>query len=218
MAKSGAKMMMSRYIRQNGGTAALPTDVQVRHMKQMDADRLFYEVAFGNYISGRALAYDRKWLQEQGGFDENYRLLEDLPLILKSLRRGIRPGVFEEIAIAYEGGGVSEGGRMNPILGDDHMRILESEILPTVKYGGKTITNYYEMMCGKRQLGRMEWAAVRAKRKMMLALNCGFYVNCVLYLTGGSKMINCGILQFKDFSDGRGHLTPIESASDIPFE
>lgn len=31
-------------------------------------------------------------------------------------------------------------------------------------------------------------------------------------------MINCGLLQFKDFSDGRGHLTPIESASDIPFE
>ena len=31
-------------------------------------------------------------------------------------------------------------------------------------------------------------------------------------------MINCGLLQLKDFSDGRGHLTPIESASDIPFE
>ncbi len=174
MAKSGAKMMMARYIRQDGGTAALPTDAQIRHMKQMDADRLFYEVSFGNYISGRALAYDRKWLQEQGGFDESYRLLEDLPLILKSLRRGIRPGVFDEVAIAYEGGGVSEGGRMNPILGDDHMRLLEREILPTVKCGGKTIKNYYEMMCGKRQLRRMEWAAVRAKRKMMLALNAVF--------------------------------------------
>ena len=38
------------------------------------------------------------------------------------------------------------------------------------------------MMCGKRQLRRMEWAAVRAKRKMMLALNAVFYVNCVCIL------------------------------------
>ena len=45
--------------------------------------------------------------------------------------------MFDEVAIAYEGGGVSEGGRMNPILGDDHMRLLEREILPTVKCSGK---------------------------------------------------------------------------------
>lgn len=30
-------------------------------------------------------------------------------------------------------------------------------------------------------------------------------------------MVNCGLLRFRDFTDGRGHLSAIEGLTDVPF-
>lgn len=75
--------------------------------------------------------YRRALLEELGGFDEGYRLVEDWPLFLKLTRAGITPELCDAVAVLHRGGGVScSSAARNRTYQRDLIETMRREILP----------------------------------------------------------------------------------------
>ncbi|MCM2680123.1 glycosyltransferase [Echinimonas agarilytica] len=94
-----------------------------------------YIATKGNIISGASVCFTKKIYDELGGFDENYRLLEDYPFFLKALENNINIKFCDFVSIKYSDSGVSApvGSSLNPMLKSDfvklYKRLLESNNL-----------------------------------------------------------------------------------------
>lgn len=75
----------------------------------------------GNFISGACTYYRRAFLEEIGGFDESYVLLEDYPFYLRALNQGHAIGFLDSITMKHQVGGVSSRNQkeMHPALKHD---------------------------------------------------------------------------------------------------
>lgn len=69
---------------------------------------LKYIAVRGNIISGANTYYSKKFLEDVGGFDERFRLLEDYPMYLSALRKGYHIEFVEKIFLRHSAGGVSD--------------------------------------------------------------------------------------------------------------
>lgn len=73
----------------------------------------------------------RQLLLNMGGFNSKFRLVEDWPLFLSLIRRGVCPQVSDEVAVLHRAGGVS--GRQaarNRAYQQDLMLVMQTEIKP----------------------------------------------------------------------------------------
>lgn len=78
----------------------------------------FVTSSFLNMASGSAMHFSREVIENQGYFDERYKLWEDGPFIEKFLRNNRITTAYDIVSIWYELGGVSTSG-VNPVLNND---------------------------------------------------------------------------------------------------
>lgn len=86
-----------------------------------------------NFISAAGSLYRRDFFQCLGGFDTDYRLLEDWPAWLRLTRAGYGIPCLWEVTCCYEMGGVSSqnaNAYLAPSLRVDMLLCYEKEILP----------------------------------------------------------------------------------------
>lgn len=118
--------------------------------------QLFYR---GNFIAGASTYYRKKYLEEIGYFDENYVLLEDFPLYIKSLKKGIKINFLNKIVIKYRLGGASTGEKINPIFKSDVERFYE--------YQSKEIAGFFGRVIAYELFRKKEYSKNLAKLKFL---------------------------------------------------
>lgn len=82
----------------------------------------------------------RSLLEKFGGFDEQYRLVEDWPLFLKAVRKGEIPQVLPMVSVLHRAGGVSgRSAAKNRAYQLDLVETMRREILPYLDmFSGQT--------------------------------------------------------------------------------
>lgn len=130
------------------GKKTLPTQSEIDLLAQDDIEKAYRALIYRNLIYG-ATFYFRKdlWL-EVGGFDTDYRLLEDHPFAIKLLSKGISIAIFDRITILYGQGGVSSGKVVHTRVGlpliKDNMTLYRKVILPeTKKFRSRKVARAY---------------------------------------------------------------------------
>ncbi len=78
-----------------------------------------------NVLSGSSTCYSRELFDKYGGFDEQYRLVEDYSYYLMLLEKGQKIHWIKDTVIVHEMGGVSNGD-VNPLVMKDLERIKEN--------------------------------------------------------------------------------------------
>ena len=79
-------------------------------------------------LPGATMARTSDSLQTLGYFDETYRLLEDYPFAMQTLRRGAPIAFWPYSAVIRRGGGVSDGKKPHPQLVKDMEVFYEREV------------------------------------------------------------------------------------------
>ena len=120
-----------------------------------------------NHFMGVGTYFSKDVFLKYGYFDENYRLIEDLPFYLHLLERGEKICFMDAVTMIYMPGGITSGKfQFESQLNQDRIKIFHNIILP-----------------------RIEWFNFREKRKLMFSHTFECYRNnkvklliaCVLY-------------------------------------
>ncbi|SFR51008.1 Glycosyl transferase family 2 [Marinobacter daqiaonensis] len=135
----------------------------------------------GNFISGACTYYQKKFLQEMGGFDEDFVLLEDYPLYLKALKKGYSIGFIDRITMKHQIGGVSMSGRrkdVHPELINDFAKVREwiTKNIPMTKRDRRYF-NFFQVKSRKQRL---------SPKTILFGFDC-FAVWLCLYIYDGVK-------------------------------
>gem|GEM_PF-967799 len=88
-----------------------PSDKHWAQMKKAASNPKFFFGLMSQYclISAPSVLFNRAFLNEMGGADERYRLIEDWPLWMRMLRTGKGFTFLDEPVVIYRSGGVSNG-------------------------------------------------------------------------------------------------------------
>lgn len=107
----------------------------------------------GNIISGASTCYKLNVFKHYGFFDENYRLLEDLPFYFKILTSGESIGLAPFSIIKYREGGVSDKKSINPMLKRD-LTLAYSEIIKNdnINFFSRRAVKYRWKMTAREKL------------------------------------------------------------------
>lgn len=142
------------------------------------AEAQFSVLAGNNLVSAAGTLLHRRFFTVFGGFDEEYRLLEDWPAWLRMTRTGNRIAFLDRVTCLYALGGVSskDGSAFDSsVLRADMRRCCQKELLPywerIEKRERRRVQYHYAVLTGAsgrellRQYFRMELEA-RMKRKI----------------------------------------------------
>ena len=101
-----------------------------------DAGALYWKLCARCCLPSSGAMYQRALLREMGAFDPQYRLVEDWPLMLRLVRKGVVPAISSECLLLHGTDGVSRSaaGR-NRSYQSDLIRVMEQEILPHLPDG-----------------------------------------------------------------------------------
>lgn len=138
-----------------------PTAEQVRDLGEKSPQELFEDMAKANYVFGSATARTAESFRKYGVYDENYRLIEDHPAILKLLRLGEPIVFFDRVVVKCRVGGASSAQNYNEAYARDVDRILTHEVLPYTKYP-KAMERAYAQW--KREQGILKKRAALVQR------------------------------------------------------
>ena len=141
-------------------------------------DQQFRILAKSNIISAVGTLFHRDFFEEQGGFDESYRLLEDWPTWLRLSKKGDAIPFLDCVTCLQALGGVSTrkcDAYQSEVLRTDMIRCYEQEILPEIsrfkKIEQRKIRYRYEELTGRN--ARILWVRyfdlhlqVKIKRKI----------------------------------------------------
>lgn len=138
-----------------------PTHKAFKKLSQMSPHQLFRELMKGNAIGAVGICFKTEFLREIGGFDTNYRLLEDWPLWLKLTHENEKIHFIDRISVKYRLGGVcNEVSLINPILIQDMKQMYDKQILPYSKNQGywirKEVDFSYKRMFGWDKLSTFQ--------------------------------------------------------------
>lgn len=93
------------------------------------------KLAIRNFIAAPGVFFKREFFDKWGLFDETYRLLEDWPMWLRTLRNGEKFYYLEYTTVDYRNdAGVVSGG--NPYYLKDRKRCCQNEVLKNFHYYG----------------------------------------------------------------------------------
>lgn len=109
-----------------------PSNEQSEFISNATAKELFNEIAGANTIFGCATAKTKELLIKTGGYDENYRIIEDYSSNVQLLRKGYRIQFFDRIVVKYRYGGISAGSEITTRYLNESKRLFKQEILPYV--------------------------------------------------------------------------------------
>lgn len=105
--------------------------VDMESLREKTAAVLNEKLCIGCILPSTGNLYRRALLEELGGFDEAYRLVEDWPTFLKLTRAGITPELCTEVSVLHRGGGVSwSSAARNQTYQRDLIETMRQEILP----------------------------------------------------------------------------------------
>ncbi|WP_300380195.1 glycosyltransferase [Clostridium sp.] len=146
----------------------MPNSKQVK-LIEGDISKLYNDLCKKNFISGACTAYSKRLFNLYGFFDEEYRLLEDLPKFLQLLRKNVRIEFLDIPIIKYRLGGISTSNKVNPILRNDLELVIKKEILPYRRNVGVFIYRLKKFEYLKNSL-------LESKHKLII-----FYIDIVMY-------------------------------------
>lgn len=109
-----------------------PSQHHIRKLKFFTSEQLFSVISQSNFISAIGTIFHRKFFDE-GGFDEEYRYLDDWPTWLSRLRQNRQIEVLEIPTVYYELEGISNqtgNAFCSELLHVDLLLCYEKEILP----------------------------------------------------------------------------------------
>lgn len=128
-----------------------PTKREAAILKRRCPDEVFRHLSKGNFIYGCCTARSRKLIEQHGGYDEDYRIIEDYPLMLSLSRQGVVIDYWEHPVVKYRQGGISSPDKFNSVYEKDSDLIFAKEILPYVEFKGGAKLHYYRWKCKRRR-------------------------------------------------------------------
>lgn len=106
-----------------------PNKKLIEEFCSMDETFQICRLYYSNFFSGSTLYYNKKFLKEQGCFDEDFTLLEDYPIVLKVYNTGNHIDFMDRITIWYCEDGISKKTKkVHPKLKTDFKRVYEKII------------------------------------------------------------------------------------------
>lgn len=112
----------------------LPSKETVNNFINLSPYEKFLRVCYSSFFSGAALYYSKNFLIEAELFNENFKLLEDYPIILFSILKHKKLFFLDYITIKYSEDGVSaKRKKINPILKEDFKQVYNLIIFPNIE-------------------------------------------------------------------------------------
>lgn len=137
--KTGAEIVVCKRqfveASSDAALATMPFYNQIRWIKKLDNQKLFQKIASFCFLTGANTYYTKSLYEQMGGYDLDYKYMEDYPFYLKLLRTDIRMHIFERVTIKYRyGAGASTSPHKKNVfregMYDDRIKYMEKDILP----------------------------------------------------------------------------------------
>lgn len=138
---------------------------------------LFGLLAFKPYLPSTSTCFTRKFFELYGKFDENYKLIEDVPMHLRLAREGWQIHYENFVAVKHRTGGISHGNiggltKTQKMYYQDILYLFEHEVVPyydliepSMRKNVKRITNinriWYVMKLGEENVRSLKWKLLR---------------------------------------------------------
>ena len=127
----------------------LPGEYERTLLKSGDLRKIWIRCAYANFISGSCLYYRKEYLYRMGLFDEDLYLVEDFPMVMKTLRSGEPILLLEKTIISYgECGVTGDSSKPSELLLRDNVKIYEKYIVP---YTGEMGSSFNRKIIGWRK-------------------------------------------------------------------
>lgn len=110
-----------------------PTKTEINYINELDYSHLLICILYRNFISGASLIWRKDFLTKLGGYDENYILMEDYPMILKLLKEGYSISFLDQVTVNYGENGVSSGN-FSPTYIEDNVHLFNDLLENSEKY------------------------------------------------------------------------------------
>ena len=114
-----------------------PDSDDAKILKRGEKKEILGRLFYSNFISGSSTSYRKAYLDKLGGFDTNYRLMEDYPMAIKTVLSGNKIRFLDRVIIVYNEDGISSKGvkakGINPMYVKDNKTCYEKEIIPNLK-------------------------------------------------------------------------------------
>lgn len=104
------------------------------------AKQLSWQLNRHSFVSSVALLFEKELLEEQGFFDERFRLIEDYPFLIKTFQEGIAVRALDQYMMKYDVSGMSRSREITPVVQmflDDNRRIDMELVAPVLIAQGK---------------------------------------------------------------------------------
>lgn len=109
----------------------LPEEHDAERLLSGDQKRIYARLCAHCFIPSSGTMYKRRFLEEQGYFNEAYKLVEDWPMFVKWVRKGILPAMLPVVSVIKSTGGISNNhARKNEPYQTDLIHVIQNEILP----------------------------------------------------------------------------------------
>lgn len=108
-----------------------PEKRDAKRLLSGDKKHIYSRLCMHCFIPSSGTMYKKTLLENNGYFDETYKLVEDWPMFLKWVRKGILPQMLPLVSIIKSDGGISNHhADKNKIYQEDLIHVIENEILP----------------------------------------------------------------------------------------
>lgn len=108
----------------------LPRRREADWIRRLPPEKLFEKLEGSNFIFGCCTARRTDTVQEYGFYTEEYRNIDDYPMILRALRSGDKICFFDRLIVKYRSGGISSAANIDQDYTEEADRLFRAEILP----------------------------------------------------------------------------------------
>lgn len=108
----------------------LPRRREIKWIRSLQPEKLFEKLAGSNFIFGCCTARRADTVREYGFYAEEYRNIDDYPMIMRALREGAKISFFDRLIVKYRSGGISSALNLNGDYTEEADRLFRTEILP----------------------------------------------------------------------------------------